>query len=34
MVSDSEFIFIGLLVYYGDGALKHVLSRGHILWEM
>ena len=25
IVLDSEFIFIGFLVHYGNGALKHVL---------
>ena len=28
IVSDSELIFIGFPVHYGNGALKHVLSRG------
>ena len=34
IVSDSECIFIAILVYYSNDALKHVLSRGHILSEM
>ena len=25
---------VGFLVHYGNGALKHVISTGHILWVM
>ena len=35
IVSDSEFIFIGIIVYYGNGALKHVIFQGpHLMGDM
>ena len=34
ILSYAAFIFIGIVVYYGNGALKHVISRGHIIWNM